>query len=292
LASACIEGMMSTDALYLAVMDADLQHDETLLPKLLETIKSKNLDLVVASRYIEGGSTGDWSRYRLFVSRLATRLGQFVMKADVKDPMSGFFILDRRLLHDVVRDLSGKGFKILLDICSTVRRPLRFEELSYEFRQRHAGESKLDSMVVIEYLYLIADKTIGRVIPVRFMFFVLVGLAGAVIHLLVLGVVLHIFGYPFWMAQTIAALSAMTINFTLNNRLTYKSHQLHGLAFLKGLLTFWGACGVGGVINILIAQHLFSHGIQWMLSGLLGAVIGGVWNFAITKNFTWRASGD
>src|ERR687888_182794 len=71
LASACIEGMLASSAPYVAVMDADLQHDETLLPKLLAELKAGDADIVLASRYMQGASTGELSERRVRASRLA-----------------------------------------------------------------------------------------------------------------------------------------------------------------------------------------------------------------------------
>src|SRR5688572_2296033 len=80
LASACIEGMLASSAPYLAVIDADLQHDETLLPKLLEAARRDGADIVVASRYMEGGSTGELDPGRVRMSRLAGALGRALCK--------------------------------------------------------------------------------------------------------------------------------------------------------------------------------------------------------------------
>ena len=147
LSSACIEGMLSSAAPYLAVIDGDLQHDETLLPQMLQTLRRGDSDLIIGSRYVAGGGLGSWDHTRASISRLATRLSKLVLHADMTDPMSGFFMIRREAFHDVVRQLSGLGFKILVDIFASSPQPLRFQELPYQFRNRQAGESKLDQQV-------------------------------------------------------------------------------------------------------------------------------------------------
>src|ERR1700730_16795835 len=222
LASACIEGALASSAPYVAVIDADMQHDESLLPEMLRTLKSESLDIVVASRYVAGGGLGQLSTGRVRISGIATRLGRRILKAEVADPMSGFFMIRRDAFERAVRNLSGIGFKILMDLFASSPQPLRFKELAYEFRSRAYGDSKLDSLVVWEYVMLVGDKLVGHIIPVRFLSFALVGAIGLVIHLSVLGASLRLLEFPFEIAQAWATLVAMVCNFTLNNVLTYR----------------------------------------------------------------------
>src|SRR6185312_944287 len=191
-------------ASYVAVMDADLQHDESLLPLMLEVLKSGSADIVVGSRYIEGGGVQGWESRRARISNLATRLGQIILRSHVADPMSGFFMLHRDTFDLTVRRLSAVGFKILIDILASAERPLRVTELPYQFRPRLAGESKLDALVAWEYLFLLADKTLGRFVPVRFVMFGMIGLLGVGVHLLVLRFGLSVLALGFTAAQATA----------------------------------------------------------------------------------------
>ena len=291
LSSASIEGMLASSAPFLAVMDGDLQHDETLLKTMLKTLRSDDLDIVVGSRYVKGGSTGEWSRQREHISRFATAFGRKLMRVDMKDPMSGFFMLKRTFLERVVHRLSGKGFKILFDLFVSSPEPVKFVELPFEFKNRVAGESKLSTLVIWEYLLLLADKWLGPYVPVRFILFVLVGGLGLVIHLVVLWTGLNVLSWAFSSAQSLAVFTAMTANFIINNIFTYSDKKLKGLGFIKGLLSFYVACSIGAFINIRVAGFLFGHGIQWWLAGILGAVIGAVWNYAITSTLTWKHKG-
>jgi len=289
LSSACIEGMMASAAPYLAVVDGDLQHDIGILKLMLLTLKRDGLDIVVGSRYVDGGGTGNWAESRLKVSQFATRLTQRVLRrVPLADPMSGFFVIRRDTLHGVVRRMNGKGFKILLDIFLSADRPLRYAELPYTMRARERGDSKLDALVAWEFLMLLADKMFGWLIPVRFVMFIAVGCVGAVGHLAVLGLLHRALETSFLVGQTTATAVAMTINFFLNNAFTHRDRKLRGRQAIRGLVSFYIACGLGAGVNVALADFLFGNGIPWWIAALLGALTGAVWNFVITSSFTWQ----
>jgi dolichol-phosphate mannosyltransferase len=291
LSSACIEGMLSSAAPYVTVMDADLQHDETLLPKMLEILRKGDVDIVIGSRYIPGGSTGQWEKSRAWISRFATQLSRIVLKADLADPMSGFFMMRHDAMIRCVRgNLSGIGFKVLLDLFASSPQPLRFQELPYQFRERYAGESKLDTMVAWEYLLLLLDKLIGHIVPVRFIAFSLIGGLGVIVHLLVLTVVYRQLDRSFIVGQTTATLVAMTSNFFLNNFLTYRDRRLRGWGLLRGWISFTLACSIGAIANVGIAAYLFKMNTFWITSAAAGVLIGAVWNYAVTAFYTWQKS--
>ncbi len=288
LSSACIEGMLASAAPYLAVIDADLQHDETRLPLMVERIKAEKFAPVVGSRYVAGGSLGDWNERRQSMSRFANRLAQRLTHADLADPMSGFFLIRAKVLGNCVHDLSGVGYKILLDILASSPQPLQFAEVPYDFRQRHAGESKLDNAVLWEYALMLLQKFIGPRIPVRFIAFSLIGGSGVVVHLAVLWLLNRFLGASFLMGQAVAALVAMTTNFFLNNSLTYRDVRLRGRQLIWGWFSFVLACAVGAIANVGIATYLFEGDSGWILSALAGILVGAVWNYAVTAVYTWR----
>jgi dolichol-phosphate mannosyltransferase len=289
LASACIEGWLATSAPYIAVIDADMQHDERLLPEMLHALKSEPLDIVVGSRYVEGGGMGQLSAGRVRISGFATRLGRRILRADIADPMSGFFMIRRDAFDRAVRNLSGIGFKILMDLFASSPEPLRYKELAYEFRTRSYGDSKLDTLVAWEYVMLVGDKLVGHIIPVRFLSFALVGGLGLVIHLCVLGVSLRLLGFSFEISQAAATLIAMVSNFALNNVLTYRDLRLRGWDFLRGLVSFFLVCAAGAVANVGVGTVLFDTvALPWWAAGVAGAVVGAVWNYAVSGVFTWR----
>jgi dolichol-phosphate mannosyltransferase len=288
LSSACVEGMLASSSPVVAVMDADLQHDASVLPKMLEVLDRDDNDVVVASRYLGEAGVGDWSRDRLMISRLATMLGRRFVPAKLTDPMSGFFVLRRRALDDVVRNLSQLGFKLLLDIFASTSRPLRYAEVPYVFRPRRNGDSKLDALIAWEYLMLLADKLVGRYVPVRFLSFAAIGAFGVLVHLAVLGFVHLTVGRDFAFSQTFATLVAMVSNYALNNELTYRDRRRRGFAWLRGLVSFITACSVGAFANVGIALYLFNRDANWLVSALCGIAVGVVWNYAVTGTYTWR----
>jgi len=289
LSTACIEGVLASSAPYVAVMDADLQHDEALLPRMLEILLAENVDVAIGSRYARGGGLGDWAGNRAWISRLGTRLARLVCNQDITDPLSGFFMCRRDVFEGVVRRLSGQGFKILLDLLASSSRPLRVRELPFEFRSRRHGESKLDTLVVWEYFALLADKLFGRIVPIRFALFASIGAVGLAVHMPVLWGGLHFAALSFGAAQSIATLAAMTSNFFLNNILTYRDQRLRGWRMLRGLLTFYAICAIGATANVGIASYLFNANQTWWVAGVLGVIIGAVWNYAMSSIFTWRA---
>jgi dolichol-phosphate mannosyltransferase len=288
LSSACVEGILATSAPFIAVMDADLQHDERLLPRMLECLLKESLDIVVGSRYVEGGGLRDWPVHRLKISKFATTLGRAVIRTDLKDPMSGFFLMRREAFVKSSRRLSNIGFKILLDIFASSPTPLRFRELPYEFRARFAGDSKLDTVAMWDYGMLLLDKLIGHWIPVRFVMFSVIGALGLIVHLIVLAAMLNMGRITFAMAQAAATIVAMTANFFLNNYLTYRDKRLRGARLMRGLFTFYVVCGLGAAANIGVASYAFEKNYSWWLAGIVGVIIGAVWNYAATSVFTWR----
>jgi dolichol-phosphate mannosyltransferase len=289
LASAVVEGILSSFAPFIAVMDADQQHDERLLAPMLESLKRDEADIVVGSRYLAEGGFGDWGQGRRTISKVATRLSRLVLRGhDVTDPMSGFFMLKRSAFDASVRRLSQEGYKILLDIVASSPRSVRIKELPYVFGLRAHGESKLDSLVVLDYVTLLLDKLIGRWVPVRFLMFAAVGSIGVFLHLGVLRVSLAL-GAHFIYAATAATLVAITGNFFLNNALTYRDKRLNGVGrVLLGLLSFYAVCSIGAVANVGIADFLFGQDYDWWVSGICGILVGAVWNYASSSLFTWR----
>jgi len=288
LSSAAIEGMLAASSAHIAVMDADLQHDETLLPVMLDRLQQDDVELVVGSRFLQGAETQGLSRGRERLSRLGNFLSGFVIKTRLTDPLGGFFVLRRELVQEVSHSLSGQGYKILLDILASANRPVRVLEVPLVFRERHSGSSKLDVPVALEFALLITDKLFGKLIPVRFVLFVVVGLLGALLHVAALGMFFKLLTVSFYWSQAAATLIAMSSNFYLNNEFTHRDVKLKGTRFHKGLLSFYVACSVGAVANLQLAEFLYLAGVFWPLAGVIGAVVGSVWNYGVTSTLIWR----
>lgn len=289
LASAAIEGACATAAPYVAVMDADHQHDPALLKDMLMAIEDGAADIAVASRFVEGGSAaGLASEQREAGSKLANRLARRLTGVTLSDPMSGFFLLETARLRALAPRLSGIGFKLLLDILATSPEKLRVKEIPLQFAERRAGTSKLDRAVALDFLVGLYDKTFGRIIPTRFALFGTVGALGVAVHIAVLAVLFRLLGTGFGPAQALATFAAMTFNFWLNNWLTYRDRRLTGArAVLIGWLGFCATCAVGALANVAVATLLEAREVHWLLAALAGIVIGAVWNFALSSKFVW-----
>jgi dolichol-phosphate mannosyltransferase len=270
LSGACIEGILASSAPFAAVIDADLQHDETQLPKMLALLQGGEADLVVGSRYVEG--------------EVAKRL----LRVKIADPMSGFFMIRKDRFEQLAPKLSTQGFKILLDIVATARGELRTVEIPYSFGSRLHGESKLDSMVALDFLGLVLAKLTHDAVSLRFLLFAMVGSIGLFVHFAALFIALEMFDVPFPEAQACGALLAMTSNFILNNFLTYRDQRLKGFAILRGLLLFYLVCSVGLLANVGVAFSVYDQEPIWWLAGAAGALMGVVWNYAMSGLFVWR----
>jgi len=309
LSSAVIEGALSSSAPVFAVIDGDLQHDEKILPSMYSKIKEEEqVDIVIGSRFVNGGGLGDWDKERVAMSAFATKVSRLITPASLSDPMSGFFMVTREAFDGAVRDLSGAGFKILLDIFASSRKPLEFSELPYVFSLRQHGESKLDTMVLWEYLMLILDKTIGKIIPVRFALFAFVGSTGVIIHYITLFLTMNLaipffnitainIDYPFinipdknifMYSQLVATIFAMTSNYFMNNLFTYRDMRLKGIKLLWGLFSFYAVCSLGAIANVGVASYVFDQNYTWQLAAFAGIILGTVWNYVATSIFTWR----
>jgi dolichol-phosphate mannosyltransferase len=291
LAGACIEGMLSSSAPYVAVIDADLQHDEKILPKMLARLESGEADLVAATRYVEGGSATGLSESRGTISKLATKLTHKLVGTPLSDPMSGFFMMRRDRFDEVAPKLSPVGFKILLDIAATGSERLKIAEQPYQFGERLAGESKFNIQIGVEFLGLLLAKMTGDLVDPRFIFFAIVGTLGLAVHLAVLKLCLALLpSVPnlFEVAQVTAILVAMTSNFILNNELTYRDRRLTGLSVLRGFALFCLLCSAGALANVDLASWLYSNREVWWVAGAAGAVMGALWNYAMSTLFVWR----
>jgi dolichol-phosphate mannosyltransferase len=290
LASAVIEGALSSSADYVAVIDGDLQHDETRLPVMLSALQAGGYDIAVASRHVEGGdNAGLSSRFRHVLSDGGIWLAQAFLPVRLSDPMSGFFMLPRPLFEDLARGLNGQGFKILLDLVLSSSSPLRVLEVPARFRERAAGESKMDALVMIQFAGLLLDKVFGGLLPLRFFSFALVGALGIVIHLSVLALLRQTTALGFETEQAMATAVAMVFNFQLNNAITYRDQRLRGPRLWRGLLLFMVVCGFGAIANVGIAHVLYEQHTTWTVAGGIGAMIGVVWNYAVSATLVWRS---
>jgi dolichol-phosphate mannosyltransferase len=289
LASAAIEGMCATAAPFVALMDADHQHDPALLPAMLEAVERGEADVAIASRFMAGASAeGIAGRGREGGSKLANALARRLTGVALTDAMSGCFVMRAERLRGQAHRLSGIGFKLLLDILATSEPRLTVKEFPLQFAARREGASKLDRAVAFDFLVGLYERYLGQAIPTRFALFGTVGALGVAVHMAVLAVLFLAAGEAFPLAQTFAVVAAMTFNFWLNNWLTYGDQRLTGARrLLRGWLGFCAACAIGALANVAVASLLEIRGVHWALAALAGVALGSVWNYALSSRFVW-----
>ncbi len=292
LSSAVIEGILSSSAELILVMDSDLQHDEKKIPSMIKLLYEKQLDLVICSRFLKFNHADGLSKIRNILSKVANLLANKISKAQLTDPMSGFFLIRRSVFDEIAPNLSGIGFKILLDIFASSKKKIKYQEINFSFRKRIHGESKLDSLVIWEYLLLLWECKFGKIVPSRFLSFCLIGGSGVIVHIFFLYLLIRS-DLVFLYAQTISTIIAMTSNFLLNNILTYRDRRKKGYEAIKALFVFYITCGVGAIANIGVSNMLYIGNISgisglWYISGLVGALVGSIWNFLMSTLITWR----
>jgi dolichol-phosphate mannosyltransferase len=288
LAGACIEGILGSSAPYVAVIDADLQHDETLLPRMLDSLKSGRSDLVVATRFGAGGSAQAMSPTRESGSRLARRLAWMLGGVALSDPMSGFFAIRRDRFEPLAASLSPDGFKILLDIVMRARGTLRVAEEPYSFGSRVYGKSKLDARVVLEYLGLLLSRASRDAVTPRFLSHALVGVVGLVVQLVAMRVGLAL-GLAFIQAYALGAVVALGASFVVTNLLlTHSDRRLRGFSVIPGLLVFGVTSAFGLVAGIGVAAWLYTLRPVWWLAGAVGSVVGTVCSHATSPRLSWH----
>jgi dolichol-phosphate mannosyltransferase len=288
LASAVIEGALASSATYGAVIAGDMQHDETRLPVMLATLRAGAADLVVASRFAAGGdAAGLSSEFRHRLSATAIRLASALLPVKLTDPMSGFFMLRQDSFERIAPRLTGQGFKILLDLLLSWPTPPRVHEIGATFRPRTEGESKLSPLVMLQFAALLLDKATGSLVPLRFLSFALVGGFGVLVNVAMLKATL-LAGAGFDAAQIVGTVIAMMANFELNNAITYRDQRLRGARLWRGLVLFMVVCGIGAIANVGIARALYhTGGAGPTPAALVGAIIGVVWNYAMSATLVW-----
>lgn len=287
LASAAIRGWDAARGQTLAIMDGDGQHDPRLISRMLRRMDETGVELVVASRYLDSAESG-LRGYRHLLSRAGVGLSGGLLGLRLADPLSGCFLMRRDWYEAVRPRLSGVGFKILVDIAASHHRRPTTVQIPTALLARAGGESKLDLRVIVDLAALLVEKRTGGAIPARMSLFLLVGATGLATHLAVLALS-RLTGFPFWLGQTCAILTAMTWNFGLNNSLTFRDQRLRGPALARGLLSFYAGCLLGALVSEIAGAGLNAAGVPWAVAGLAGAVLSAVWNYQAAKRLTWRA---
>lgn len=286
LSSAVTEGVLAANGDVIAVIDADFQHDEAKLPVMYRRLIDEKADLVIGTRYAGAGGVGDWGETRARMSSIANRLSRRLVGYRTTDPVSGFFLVRRDVFVSALYGLSQQGYKILIDILTSATRPLKVIEEPYIFRRRAHGESKISMMVLAEFAFLLIDKVTRGWIPPRFVLFAGVGGVGVVVHLCALFLGRRA-GLDFLDAQVAATFTAMVFNYVVNNQFTYSDRRLAGWKFWRGLVLFVLICSIGALANVGVAELAIQRTHSWTGAGILGALMGAVFNFGVASSLVW-----
>jgi dolichol-phosphate mannosyltransferase len=307
LSAAVLDGMSIARGDYLAVIDADLQHDETVLPAMLDEVRSGRSDVCVGSRSTEGGGYGDWTTSRRFVSWVATLIARLLLRVPVSDPMSGFFVVSRRAYEDAAPRINPRGFKVLLEFIGRDR-DLRVTEVGYEFRNRVHGETKLNRSVIRSYLLAVAELRLGRQVDPVFLLYVLVGIVGLGVNSLVFTLA-EAAGVPRVTTGLNAALDpiegsfllsvmvSILVLFFLNNEFTFWEERYRGWRQLPAFGVFFAMSLVGTLVHVAVFKYLQSIGFLLSVLGstwsrvaqnLIGATVALVVNWYLNSTYLWR----
>jgi dolichol-phosphate mannosyltransferase len=295
LSSAVIEGFLAARGDIFIVADADGQHDLRLIPAIAEAVKS-GAGIALGSRYVEGGSVGQWDERRHLLSKIATSMAIRLCKVRVSDPMSGFFGISRDAFEEILPRLNPKGFKILLDLLVHAPRSLVAREIPFTFGARTHGESKLSRRVQIEFLEYLYEAAFGRFIPLTLVQYCVVGTIGVAINLLTFWLISSLF--PWFMTESLSVSppvllgieAAIIASFYLNNAWTFSHVKLQGMRAVFGFLRYNIICAFGALTNIAVIFLLYRGGASEITSLTVGAFVGMVWNYTISLLFTWKAA--
>ncbi len=287
LSSAVIVGMGNVNSDYICVMDADLQHDEAIIPTMLNIAEIDKKNIVIATRYNQAGNLSAFSPIRKCISYIATQLAEFLLPIKVSDPMSGFFLIHREVYLSARDKLSGIGFKILLDLIFSSDIKLHYSEVSYKFGKREFGKSKLNFEVILDYLLLLIYHKLHIHIPKTYIYFAICGAIGAIIHYITFMIQFLYFDLPIFNAHVVSAFMAILVNYNLNNFITFKKKR--GVKSpAKSFIAFLIISLFGILISGSITEKLYNLSGLWLLASVFGVIMASVWNYVLSKIIIWN----
>jgi dolichol-phosphate mannosyltransferase len=307
LVSAILEGIRFSKGQFILVMDADFSHSPSLIPKMVDELMNSDVDIVVASRYVEGGGIKGWPLKRRLISKGAVKIAQYGLpiKKEVKDPMSGFFALKRHVLDNIRID--SAGYKILLEILVKANNA-RVKEIPYTFTNRTLGKSKLDNTVIWDYikalyhLYRYGQKSgnsmswLGRVKKRRTVLFL--SKAGRFYTVGASGLLLNYFVSVFLFNSSLASLGYIqaTIggiivsnisNFLLNKAWTFEDRDFSPRKTLRQYGLFAAITSGGAGIQLGVLHVLLQSGFSYEVSLIIAVSIASISNFLLNKKLTF-----
>lgn len=299
LSSAIVAGVESATGDLLVVMDGDFSHPPQVIPSIIEALQDSDCDIVVASRYIKGGSIIGWPFKRRLMSKGATKIAQYGLGIEVKDPVSGFFAFRRDIIDGV--KLDAIGYKMLLEILVKTK-GARVKEVPYTFTNRSVGKSKFDKWVMFDYLRAVmrlyrygkSMRQKERRTSVRFLSkagrFYTVGASGLLVNY-VASLLFSALAPNIWYLYStiLGILISMTSNFFLNKLWTFEDREFNvketGIQFGK----FIGFSSLGAIIQLLLVYALVeNYNMEYPLSLILAVAAASVGNFLLNKKWTFK----
>src|SRR5687768_15452954 len=299
LSSAIVAGVESATGDLLVVMDGDFSHPPQVIPSIIEALQDSDCDIVVASRYIKGGSIIGWPFKRRLMSKGATKIAQYGLGIEVKDPVSGFFAFRRDIIDGV--KLDAIGYKMLLEILVKTK-GARVKEVPYTFTNRSVGKSKFDKWVMFDYLRAVmrlyrygkSMRQKERRTSVRFLSkagrFYTVGASGLLVNY-VASLLFSALAPNIWYLYStiLGILISMTSNFFLNKLWTFEDREFNvketGIQFGK----FIGFSSLGAIIQLLLVYVLVeNYNMEYPLSLILAVAAASVGNFLLNKKWTFK----
>ena len=299
LGSAIMHGIKNAVGDLIVVMDSDLSHPPTVIPKLINTLKKSQCDIVIASRYVSGGSILNWNFKRKLMSKVATFIAKRGLGLDTKDPMSGFFAFKKNILDGI--NLDALGYKILLEMLVKTRNT-KIKEIPYTFQNRKAGSSKLDASTISDYcksvwkLYLYGKNhkpenyssstkffsKLGR--------FFTIGASGFAINYIT-SIFFTLYFASLWYihANIIGIILSMTSNFVLNKIWTFEDRDFGFKKTLTQYTKFIGLSSIGALIQIGFVYYLTEfQAMDYPVSLLVAVISAAFGNFILNKKLTFK----
>jgi dolichol-phosphate mannosyltransferase len=296
LSTAVLAGWFEGSGDILAVIDGDLQHPPELLPVLVQRLKQADVDLVIASRHVEGGGVSQWSLFRRMLSWGATLMGGAILPGTlsrVRDPMSGFFVLRRKVIQGA--PMRPVGYKILLEVLAKGEYH-KVEEIPYIFQERFRGGSKLGPRTGWQYLLHLASIAVGTGELRRVLKYALVGLSGAAVTFGALELFTRVWQWPFRFAVPAATALAIVNNFIWNDRLTFPEtgRRTPGVQpRVQRFGRFLWVVLIGFMLNMAVAASLIRFaGAPLEIGVLFGIAAASFWNFLVNSRVTWKVWWD
>ena len=299
LSSAILKGIQHAKGDTIVVMDCDFSHPPHIIPKLIESIKKYQYDIVVASRYIKGGKIQGWSLKRKTMSKFATLIAKKGLGIDTHDPMSGFFAFKRNIIKGL--NIDAIGYKFLLEILVKTKN-VNIKEIPYTFQNRELGSSKLSIRTIFDYyrsvwkLYRYGkplEKQEKRQ-SVKFLYkagrFYTVGASGFIVNymisLLLTGGVSDLW---YLHANVIGIIASITTNFILNKTWTFGDRDFRIKKTISQYGKFAMFSSLGALVQLGMVYFLVdSNEISYPLALILAVMTAAFGNFILNKKFTFK----